>query len=72
MRTKEQEVAAYTYLKPAEIAERLNCEPAHVLNLIHAKALPAINIGTGKRPEYRVDPAAFEAFIVARSTRPAA
>ena len=63
MRTKEQEVAAYTFLKPAEIAERLNCTPVHVVNLIKAKKLSAINIGTGNKPEYRVAPAVFDDFM---------
>lgn len=63
MRTREQERAAYTYLKPARIAEQFDCTAVHVVNLIKTGKLKAINIGTGDRPEYRVNPDDFARFL---------
>lgn len=67
-RTREQEVAAYRYLRPVQIAEQLGCSPSHVLNLIRDGKLAAIDIGTGRRPEYRVAPDALGAFLRRRAT----
>jgi excisionase family DNA binding protein len=63
LRSVEQEQLAYKGLRVAVIAEQLGCSVAHVHELIAAKKLPAINIGVGKRPEYRVSQADFDRFI---------
>jgi len=47
-----------------EVASVLGCGYHHVLNLIHAGKLPAINISTGKGlAAYRIDPAVFAEFM---------
>lgn len=66
MRTKRQEIALFQGLKPSEVAKALGCSTDHVLTLIKAKQLPAIDISTGKRSEYRIEKQAFEAFIEER------
>jgi excisionase family DNA binding protein len=63
LRTVEQEQLAYKGLRVAVIAERLDCSVAHVHELIATKRLPAIDIGTGRRPEYRVSAVDFQRFI---------
>lgn len=63
MRTSEQAVAAYTFLRPTAVAERLDVSRSHVVELIRAGKLAAIDISIGRRPEYRIDPAELEAFL---------
>lgn len=63
MRTHEQAVAAYTYLRPSAVAERLDVSRSHVVELIRAGKLAAVNISIGQRPEYRIHPAELEAFL---------
>lgn len=68
MRTKEQEQALYSGLRPAVVAEALDCSREHVVSLIRSGALDAVNIAqtTEARPEYRVSRESFEAFLKAR------
>lgn len=66
MRTREQERALYTGMKPSAIADALECSSEHVLALIRTGALEAVDIAAGSRPEYRVSRESFEAFLAAR------
>lgn len=70
MRTREQARAAYTHLRPSRVAEQLDCSVQHVINLIKRGHLPAKNIGTARRPEYRIAPESLEAFLDARTVEP--
>ena len=63
MRTREQEQLRFNGLRIATIAADLDCTHEHVLNLVHAKKLAAVNIGTGKNPEYRVSGESYKAFL---------
>ena len=70
MRTREQEHARYTYLRPSEVAEHLGCDDDLVRDHIHAGAFPdvgnepgVVNIGTGKTPQYRIHPESLRAFV---------
>lgn len=72
MRTKEQEVARFTYLKTADVATRLNVSRSHVVDLIQAGALVAIDVALGGRPDYRIAPAALDAFEALRRVDEAA
>lgn len=49
-------------LKPSEIASILDCSTSQVLTLIKSGKIRGINIGTGQRPRYRVDPIELERF----------
>lgn len=69
MRTKEQEVAAYTYLKVPEVARRIGCTAEHVVNLIERGELVAVDISVGERAMYRIAPAELDAFIARRRVR---
>lgn len=66
MRTKEQERARFTYLRTAEVAERLSVSRDHVVSLIQSGDLEAVDVSTGTRPEYRVSPDALDTFERAR------
>lgn len=50
-----------------EVAERLCVRSECVLRKIKEKELPASNIGTGKRPRYRVRVSALEKFLDERA-----
>lgn len=67
LRTVEQERAIFHGLRVAVVAERLSCTPAHVLELIRQKKLPAVNIGLGRKPDYRVDQKQLERFLAERA-----
>ena len=58
---------ARTALSTDEIAEKLRCTKAHVLRLIEAGELGAVNIGTGKYKFYRVPAAEWEKFLRKRT-----
>lgn len=67
MRTPEEERAAYTYLTPQDVAERLGCTPTHVSRLVTDGKLRAINIAAGaRRPLYRIKPEWLSEFEAAR------
>lgn len=66
-RTKEQHVAAFNGMKPSAIAEELGCSREHVVSMIQAGLLKAVDISVGRRPEYRVARDSFEAFLADRS-----
>lgn len=66
MRTPDQSRAAYTYLRPKDVAQRLGCSRATVLRLVRNGVLDAIDIGLGKRPTYRISQEAVEALSDAR------
>lgn len=72
MRNMQQEVAAANYLKPKEMAARLNCTPQHVNELVRTGVIaPAINVASpGKRARYRVDPAVFEEYLERSTVQP--
>jgi excisionase family DNA binding protein len=67
VRTREQEVAAYTYLTPQEVAEVLKCSAEHVKRLIKKGEIAAVDIGTERRPLYRVAPDVFAAYLQSAS-----
>lgn len=53
-------------LKPEEVAAELRVDRETVARMIRAKTLPAINIGSGARPSWRVERAELVAFVAAR------
>lgn len=68
MRTREQVRAAYVGLRVAVVAEALDCSVEHVHALIRMGAFQGvIDIGTGRRPEYRIPRESFERFLDRRS-----
>lgn len=71
MRTKQQEIAAYNYLRPKRVAEMLACSVEHVENLIEQGHLDAVDIACGEqRRTLRVDPKSVERFIRERRVVP--
>lgn len=66
MRTPEQEKAAYNGMKLSTVAKMLDCSRGHVLELVRKKALDAVDISAGSRPEYRVSRESLDAFLEAR------
>ena len=48
-------------LTVSQVARRLNVSRCHVSQLIEARSLPAINVGTGAYKFWRIPVAAFEA-----------
>lgn len=60
-------VAYGALLRTDEVAERLDCSPAHVLNLIESRKLAAVDIGH-RRPLFRVREGDLDAFIASRLT----
>lgn len=67
MRTSELAVAQYTYLRTQDVADRLGISRAHVIDLIAHGQLKAINVGLGRRPEYRVSAEALDQFVERRA-----
>ena len=60
------------HLTPADVAERLNCRPSKVRDLINSGQLPAINAALnprGKKPRWQITMDALEAFERGRMTR---
>jgi excisionase family DNA binding protein len=56
-------------LTVAGAAERLTTSPDHVLNLIRAGKIKAVNVGRGpKRPRWRIAPDVLKEFTVGRET----
>ena len=55
-----------------QVGERLQLDPERVRELIRCKQLGAVNVGLGRRVIYRVEPAAVEAYIASKRTRPLA
>lgn len=56
-------------LTVASAAERLTTSPDHVLNLIRAGKIKAVNVGRGlKRPRWRIAPEALKQFTGGRET----
>ncbi|MEX1097998.1 MAG: helix-turn-helix domain-containing protein [Planctomycetales bacterium] len=54
-----------------EVAQRFACHPDHVLRLIDAGRLSAVNIAVGKKNrKLRIDPAALAEFIASATTAP--
>jgi hypothetical protein len=73
VRTREQEVAAFTWLKPKHVAKRLDVSAAHVLNLLHSGELEGIDVSDkGKKPDYRISPDSMAAFEQRRKVPSAA
>ncbi len=56
-------------LTPAEIAAILDCSTSQVLTLIKSGKIRGINIGTGLRPRYRIDPAELDRFEKGHETK---
>lgn len=75
MRTKKQEVARFTYLKPKQVADEMNLDEDVVREHIRAGNFPdvdgepgVVDVSTGKKlPQYRIHPKAFEAFKATRN-----
>jgi hypothetical protein len=57
---------------PADLCDRWRCSHSHVLNLIRAGELVAINIGTGGRSRYVVSAESLDDFESGRTVRPPA
>jgi excisionase family DNA binding protein len=55
-------------LTVADVAELLAIPQHTVRQIIRHRDLPAVNVGTPRRPIYRVEPAALEAFLEQRRT----
>lgn len=77
MRTAVQEYAAANYLRPKDMAARLNCTAAHVNELIRTGVIaPAIDVAVpGKekhRANYRVAPEVFEEYLARSIVQPEA
>jgi excisionase family DNA binding protein len=59
------------FLRPSEIAKQLACAVEMIHDAIHSGALPATNIGRGKkRPTWRIRCADYQAWLESRTTRP--
>ena len=77
MRAVEQEQARYNWLRPSQVAERLDCSTEHALALLRSGAFGAgvkdISLRPGEgRPEYRIAPEAVDEFLAARTVTPEA
>jgi len=60
------------HLRVKQIAETLTVNQSRVLSWIHSGELRAVNTSDpGRRPRWKIDPAAFDEFLAARSSRPA-
>lgn len=70
MRTAERDQLRYGGLRPSDIARDLGCTPEHVVQLIRDGTLQGINIGRGKKPEFRVRGESYERFLRERSVNP--
>lgn len=57
-------------LTPPEAAKALRVSPRRIRAEIEAKRLRAINLGTGIRPSYRIDPDDLRAFLSKLATAP--
>jgi hypothetical protein len=69
MRTRLQEVARFTWLRVIAVADELDCSDELVRAHVHAGRFPdvagepgVIDIGSGKVPEYRINPESFRLF----------
>lgn len=67
MRTKEQHEAAYNGVRVSDVARELDCSRAHVIELIKAGHLKAVDIAVGSRPEYRIRRTSLESFLEKRA-----
>lgn len=73
MRTKQQEVARYRWLSPAEAGERIGgVSRDHVIRLLKEGELRARNVAlaSSKRPDYRIDPDSVDEFNRRRIVSP--
>ena len=75
MRTQEQEIARFNWIPTTEAAKRIGgavpVTNEHVLALLDDGEIEAVDVSrTGKRPEWRFNPASLDAFMQ-RRTRPA-
>lgn len=66
MRTKAQHEAAYNGVRVSDVARDLDCSRAHVIELVKAGKLEAVDIALGSRPEYRIRRESLDAFLAAR------
>jgi hypothetical protein len=73
VRTRKQEVAVFKWLKPSAVAAVIDCDEDLIRTHIKQGDFPdvdgepgAIDVGAGKRPEYRINPLSFEMFRKAR------
>jgi excisionase family DNA binding protein len=57
------------YLTLDQAADRLGLSRKTVLRLVKAGKLPAVNVGTGNRPNYRIDPVTLAEFQSAPTGR---
>jgi hypothetical protein len=53
----------------AEFAARIKVHPRTAYDLVRARAVDVVDVGTGKRPAYRITEIALEKFIKAREIR---
>jgi excisionase family DNA binding protein len=54
----------------AQASHALGCSPPHIRNLITSNQLPAVNIGAGHRPIYRIAYEDLQDWARARTTDP--
>lgn len=54
----------------AEVAARLRHSDVHVLRLIHARKLAAVNTGTGRRASWRISEDEVDRFLEIRKPAP--
>lgn len=57
------------HLPVREVASKLACSEWQVRQMIRAGRLTAVNIGTGSRPSYRIDPQQAVTELSAREER---
>lgn len=58
------------YLTVADVAEHLSVDEWSVRRLIRQRQLAAVNVSTGRRPAYRIDPVALQEFLASRQVAP--
>jgi hypothetical protein len=69
MRTRDQEVALWTWLTPSVVMKRLAVARDQVIGLINDGELDAIDVGRGDKPVYRIHPDSVSAFEARRKVK---
>ncbi len=70
MLSPEHERPRYRGLTTAWIADDLGCTQEHVVELIHAGRHTAVDIGSAKKPEYRVAADSYTAYLRDQTVEP--
>ena len=61
---------AANHLNTRDAAERLSVTPDQIVALIRSGRLPAVNVGVGRKPRWRISEDDLETFLAAASYRP--